>query len=120
MKLTALLVSLSLAVSAQAQTASSARVGVSAHSVRATAPLLPGRTPISQQDTTRPTADRVARGALIGAAIGAGAGVVAAFVVTHKATVTDHSEDALAYLALPAFGALIGLVAGGIVGYFRH
>jgi hypothetical protein len=71
-------------------------------------------------DTTQSRAVRTSRGALIGAGIGAATGLLGAFIATHQASVTDHSEDALAYIYLPAFGALLGLVVGGIVGFVRN
>ena len=71
-------------------------------------------------DTTSSRAERVARGALIGAGVGAATGLVVALVATHSSGVTDHSEDALAYISIPAFGAFIGLIIGGAVGFFRH
>jgi hypothetical protein len=70
--------------------------------------------------TTSSRSSRTAHDALIGAGVGAATGVVAAFIATHKASVTDHSEDSLAYIFFPAFGALIGLVVGGIVGFLRN
>ena len=72
-----------------------------------------------RSDTAPSRALRTSRGALIGAGIGAATGLVAAFIGTHQASVTDHSEDALAYIYLPAIGAFLGLLIGGIVGFFR-
>jgi|SRR5689334_3406596 NhaP-type Na+/H+ or K+/H+ antiporter len=107
MKLAAVLATLLVAFSAQAQSISSARLGVNAQT----------RAPVAQSDSTDPAIVRIANGALIGAGIGAGVGIIVAAFDTHSATVTDHSEDGLAYIAFAAFGAFIGLVVGGIVGY---
>jgi ABC-type nitrate/sulfonate/bicarbonate transport system permease component len=71
-------------------------------------------------DTTPSRAARTSRDALIGAGIGAATGLVTAFIATHNASVTDHSEDGLAYIGFTAFGALVGLVVGGIVGFIRN
>ncbi|MFL5595676.1 MAG: hypothetical protein ACJ785_13850 [Gemmatimonadaceae bacterium] len=57
--------------------------------------------------------------ALVGAGIGAAAGLVAAIVLTNQGSVTDHSEDALGYVALISLGALVGLIVGSIVGHVR-
>jgi hypothetical protein len=72
------------------------------------------------RDSTESRAVRWSHGALIGAGIGVAAGLVTAVIVTHGSGVTDHSEDALAYVYLPAFGAFVGLVIGGIVGLARN
>src|SRR3982751_4681545 len=71
-------------------------------------------------DTIPSRAARTSRGALIGAGIGAATGLVAAFIATHNSSVTDHSEDGLAYFGLTAFGALVGLLVGGTVGFIRN
>jgi hypothetical protein len=76
-------------------------------------------TPVSR-DTTESRWVRASNGALIGAGIGAAAGLVTALIVTHGNGVSDHSEDAIAYVYLPAFGAFVGLVVGSIVGLTRH
>ena len=109
MKFAAVVMSLSLAFSAQAQGVSSGRLGVSART----------RAPVAQSDSTDPAIVRIANGALIGAGIGGGAGLITAFVLTHAGGVRDHSEDGMAYIGITAFGALIGLIVGGIVGYHR-
>jgi NhaP-type Na+/H+ or K+/H+ antiporter len=101
---------MSLAFSAQAQSISSARLGLSTKI----------RAPVAQRDSTDPAMVRIANGALIGAGIGAGVGLVVALMETHKGTVTDHSEDSLAYLGLTALGAFFGLIVGGIVGYHHR
>ena len=59
----------------------------------------------------------MANGALIGAGIGAAIGLVTAPII--NAQNSDHSEDALNYVVLPAFGAFLGLIVGGIVGWTR-
>ena len=56
-------------------------------------------------------------GALIGAGIGAGIGLVASPIL--NAQNSDHSEDAMTYVMLMTFGAFLGLIAGGIVGWVR-
>ena len=71
-------------------------------------------------DTTSSKAERVSRAALIGAGVGAGTGLIVALVATHSPGVTDHSEDALAYIYIPALGALLGLLVGGVVGFVRN
>jgi len=110
LRLAAVVTSLSLAFNAQAQSISAARLGV-----RAPAPA-----PIAQRDSTDPAIVRIANGALIGAGIGAGAGIIVALVDTQSGSVTDHSEDGLAYIAFGAFGAFLGLIVGGIVGYHHR
>lgn len=59
----------------------------------------------------------MANGALLGAGIGAAIGLVAAPIV--NAQNSDHTEDGTTYIILPAFGALLGLIVGGIVGWTR-
>lgn len=59
----------------------------------------------------------MAKGALIGAGIGIAAGLVTAPIL--NAQNGDHSEDAYTYIALPAFGAFLGLIIGGTVGWLR-
>lgn len=101
--------SLSLAFNAQAQSISSAHLGVNART----------RAPEVQRDSTDPAIVRIANGALIGAGIGGAAGLITAFVMTHDGSSHDHSEDGMAYIAVTAFGAFLGLIVGGIVGYHR-
>jgi hypothetical protein len=110
----------SLAHTLQAQRVESVGVGLNAK--RDTSPSAAAGAASDQvvSDTTQSRASRTARGALIGAGIGAGTGFVAAIIATNKASVTDHSEDGLAYIALTAFGALVGLVVGGIIGFVRN
>jgi hypothetical protein len=59
----------------------------------------------------------MANGALIGAGIGAAIGLVAAPIV--NAQNSDHGEDGMTYIVLPAFGVFLGLIVGGIVGWTR-
>jgi hypothetical protein len=59
----------------------------------------------------------MANGALVGAGIGAALGLVAAPIV--NAQNSDHTEDAMTYVLLPTFGAFLGLIIGGIVGWTR-
>lgn len=56
---------------------------------------------------------------LVGAAIGAGVGIVAMAIAASGPGVTDHSEDALGYIAFGTFGALIGMTVGLIVAVSR-
>ena len=58
------------------------------------------------------------KGALVGAGIGAAVGFIAAFWSTHQPRVKDHSEDGLAYIAVP-YGAVVGFVVGGVIGGTR-
>ena len=70
-------------------------------------------------DSTQSRLVNTMHGALIGCGIGAGVGLVAALLGTQFGNVTDHSEDATAYIALGAFGALIGYVVGGVAGFMQ-
>ena len=56
-----------------------------------------------------------AKPVLVGAAVGAGVGIVTAAIIISGPNVHDHSEDALAYIMLGTFGALIGMTVGVIV-----
>jgi hypothetical protein len=60
---------------------------------------------------------RIANGALIGAGIGAAIGLIAAPII--NAQNGDHTEDAMTYAVMPAFGAFLGLIFGGIAGLMR-
>jgi len=62
----------------------------------------------------------VAHDALVGAAVGAGVGLITAVVATTQPTVTDHSEDVLAYALFVSLGAGLGLAVGALVGIVRH
>jgi gas vesicle protein len=55
--------------------------------------------------------------ALVGAGIGAAAGLVVSPIL--NAQNSDHSEDGMTYIVLMSFGAFIGLITGGIVGWTR-
>jgi len=59
----------------------------------------------------------MANGALIGAGIGIAVGLVASPIVNSQNR--DHTEDSMTYIVLPAFGAFLGLIIGGIVGWRR-
>jgi hypothetical protein len=59
----------------------------------------------------------MANGALIGAGLGIAVGLVTAPIL--NAQNGDHSEDAYTYIVVPAFGAFLGLIIGGIVGWRR-
>jgi hypothetical protein len=103
-----------------AQQSESIRLGVS---VQRNAPASPMTAKVSapiSRDTTESGWVRASNGALIGAGIGAAAGLVTALIVTHGNGVSDHSEDAIAYVYLPALGAFVGLIVGSIVGLTRH
>lgn len=105
-----------MAGSAGAQRTASLRLGVTVDT--AVARVSVGKQPVA--DTTSSRLVNTMRGALIGSAIGAGGGLILAYVETNKASVTDHSEDGLAYIYFTAFGALIGYVVGGVVGFVRN
>ena len=59
----------------------------------------------------------MANGALIGAGIGVALGLIASPFL--NAQNSDHTEDGMTYVVLPAFGAFFGLIIGGIVGWTR-
>ncbi|HST07518.1 MAG TPA: hypothetical protein VLJ83_05065, partial [Gemmatimonadaceae bacterium] len=59
----------------------------------------------------------MANGALIGAGIGAALGLIASPILNAQSS--DHSEDAMTYVVVPAFGAFLGLIVGGIIGWTR-
>jgi hypothetical protein len=103
-----------------AQRAEYIRIGLNVDRSSATRPTVPKLSDQFVEDTSASRAERTARGAIIGAVIGAAAGTIAAFIETHKATVTDHSEDGLAYIGLLALGTLVGLVVGAVVGFVRN
>lgn len=112
----ALLLTSSLAQSAYAQHAASMRLGVTVDGASAHA----GITERAAADSTSSRTENTLRGALIGSGIGAVSGVIWAYFQTNKATVTDHSEDGLAYTGYFILGALIGAVVGGVVGFVRN
>lgn len=103
-----------------AQATDQARLGVRLERTLIPDSAATKRSSFSAGDTTSSRAERVSRGALIGAGVGAATGLVVALVATHSSAVTDHSEDALAYIYVPAFGAFLGLIIGGVVGFVRH
>jgi hypothetical protein len=89
----------------------------------ATVPSLlppPLRFSYAERDSIQPKNISVSHFALVGAGIGAGAGLLAGAIASTQSHVTDHSEDAIAYIAFASAGALIGLVAGTIVGLTRR
>ena len=109
----------SMTQNAEAQQASTIRLGLT---VAKTTSWLTSPRNLSGRPDANASPDRAARtahGALIGAGIGAATGLVVAVILTNQAKVTDHSEDALGYIALTSFGAFVGLVVGGIVGFVR-
>jgi|1185.fasta_scaffold781055_1 hypothetical protein len=117
--LSVLLVSVLVVGNAEAQQTDSLRLGFSAHRALLASPhaLKP-----DDRALTDSTSDRItstANGALIGAGVGAAAGLIGAFVATHQAKVTDHSEDGVALVVFVSFGAFVGLLIGGIVGFVR-
>ena len=114
--LTVALPGISLAPIAQAQQTASMRLGVTV--VRDSARIV-----VAQRAAADSTSSRLVntmRGALIGSGIGAAAGVIVALIETQAGSVTDHSEDALAYLTFATIGALIGYLVGGVVGFVRN
>ncbi len=52
----------------------------------------------------------------LGAAAGAISGIVVSYIYTHQPRITDHSEDAIAYVVFVPTGAALGAVAGLIAG----
>jgi hypothetical protein len=72
-------------------------------------------TGIKTSDSGR--AVHMANGALIGAGIGVALGLIASPIL--NAQNSDHTEDGMTYVVLPAFGAFFGLIIGGIVGWSR-
>ena len=108
----------SLPLSAHAQRAEAIRIGLKVD--RNSPATSSTRTPSDRigQDTALSRGARTGRGAVIGAVVGATVGTLVAFIEANKATVQDHSEDAYAFLAFFTLGALVGLVAGAVVGFF--
>lgn len=114
-----ILLSGSLAQNVEAQRTGTIRLGFSAERDSLALPTARKLSDPLGRDTTSSRASRTARGALIGAGIGAATGVVVAFISTQDASITDHSQDGLAYIYFPAVFTLAGLVVGGIVGFVR-
>jgi hypothetical protein len=110
----------SVAQSAEAQRSASIQLGFRSERESPGSPTPLKVSDLLVRDSTSSRAARTSHGALVGAGIGAAAGTVAAFIATHNANVTDHSEDGLAYIGLLSFGAFVGLVVGGIVGFVRN
>ena len=115
-----LLVSGSLAQNARAQRAEAVRIGFTVDRNSLVPLKLKSLSDTVAVDATSSRPNRTSRGALIGTGVGAGAGIVAAFIATHRSGVTDHSEDGFAYIAFTGIGALVGLVIGGIAGFARN
>jgi hypothetical protein len=99
--------------SAGAQRRSSLVVGIG--STRGPAQSTVGSVSLSR--ATEGRAVRIANGALIGAGIGAAIGLIASPII--NAQNGDHTEDAMTYVVMPAFGAFLGLIFGGIAGSMR-
>jgi hypothetical protein len=102
-----------------AQRAGSVRLGLTVEQDSVAAPATGHFGTLLVRDTTSSREARTVRGALIGAGIGAAIGLIGAFIASHKASVTDHSEDGLVAIYSVAYGALAGFVVGGIVGFIR-
>jgi len=68
--------------------------------------------PVSPTATPAPSAGRVGKGAAMGALLGATAGTITAYIITHRPSVTDHSEDGMVYFIYVPAGALLGLLVG--------
>ncbi len=98
-----------------------APVGVSGSFARQTqssaaAATLPAR---SKPDGASSRRSIVVRDALIGAGVGAVTGLITAVIVTQTGDYSNHSDDGLAYLYFPIYGAMAGLVVGVIVGVIQ-
>ena len=87
------------------------------------------RLPLFQRDSIQVSSDAaksfearasIGRYMFVGLLSGAAVGMLGAFLVTHQSSVTDHSEDGIAYMLFIPAGALAGFVAGGIVGAIAH
>ena len=102
--------------SAAAQRTTSIRAGVRPRSEIHSSSSSPLRSAETKGGTSG-HAVGMANGALIGAGIGIAVGLVASPIVNSQNA--DHSEDAMTYILLPAFGAFLGLIIGGIVGWRR-
>jgi predicted small secreted protein len=117
---TPLLLSASLAQDVGAQRAETIRVGLR---LRRDSTVVTGARKLSDplaMDSTSTRASRTVRGALIGAGVGVATGLVVAVISTNDESITDHSEDGLAYAYFTAVFGLVGLVVGGIVGFARN
>jgi hypothetical protein len=98
-----------------------APIGVGPSFARETGSLPAGSTVLaaSKRDTASSRGSIVARDALIGTGVGAVTGLITAVIVTQTGNYSNHSEDGLAYLYFPIYGAMAGLVAGVIVGLIQ-
>jgi hypothetical protein len=116
-RLTTLLLSLVLlglasgTAAAQRRSALVAGIGATRDSLKSTTATVSGAR------ATGGRAVRIANGALIGAGIGVAIGLIASPIV--NAQNGDHTEDSMTYVMLPAFGAFLGLIFGGIAGLMR-
>jgi Kef-type K+ transport system membrane component KefB len=106
-----LLVLVSASAGAQRRSSLVAGIGATRDSVQ------PATALASRARGTEGRAVRVANGALIGAGIGVAIGLIASPIV--NAQNGDHTEDSMTYVMLPAFGAFLGLIFGGIAGLMR-
>src|SRR3954468_8932295 len=106
-----LLTFISASAGAQRQSSLVAGIGATRDPAQSTAASA------SMSRATGGRAVRIANGALIGAGIGAAIGLIASAIV--NAQNGDHTEDAMTYVMLPAFGAFLGLIFGGIAGSMR-
>ena len=73
----------------------------------------------SKGDTASSRGSIVARDALIGAGVGAVTGLITAVIATQTGNYSNHENDTLLLMWLPIYGAMIGLVAGAIVGLIQ-
>ena len=108
------------AQSIQAQQAASIRLGLKVETTSAATQVTRNGSNSPDTDTTSTPATPTERGAVIGAGIGAATGILAAIIATNQANVTDHSQDAWAYILFTSLGALVGLLVGTLVGFVRQ
>ena len=104
-----------LPVTAAAQRSADLKAGVGVRHYAGSS--VDGRVHSAELKKSQGNAVGMANGALLGAGIGAAIGLVAAPIA--NAQNSDHTEDAMTYIVLPAFGAFLGLIVGGIVGLTR-
>ena len=116
---TVLLLSASLSLEVDAQRAGTTRLGFGVERDSHALPVARKFSDPLAMDTTSSRAARTVRGALIGAGIGAAAGIVVAHISTQDESITDHSQDGLAYIYFASVFGLAGLVVGGILGFAR-
>ncbi|HUQ83113.1 MAG TPA: hypothetical protein VM076_18320 [Gemmatimonadaceae bacterium] len=88
------------------------------------APLRPAALAVAEPQSQAPAVPTLegapagggrARHTLVGALVGATAGAVVALAVTHQGSVTDHSEDGIAYVFFVPIGALVGALVGAVL-----